>query len=411
MTEPVPLPSEPAALPAPAPASAPKLRRRSWRRRLLALGVGLLLPLLLLELGARLLWSRLAPPLPGADDPVMQVVDPLSRGEPLGRALRREALASPTAYLLAIPEGPRDMCLELGADHVPYLRPGARVDLRRADGVDGTWHVRVDQDGLRGPERGPPPEGALRVLLLGDSMTFGSGVADEDTYAARLEPLLAAALARPVRVGNGGIIAFGPQEELRRLEALRPRLQPDLVVAQLTIANDPLDALRWLDEPGPLRPDPQAARALEDSLWLNNPLAWWSRAYRWAAWNVGRHALRYRLMSEPAVLERTVALIERMRALVAPRPFAVLLAPTVGQAQGHRADRLLDTEAINRGLSERLAARGIPCLDPLPRLRAGCQAGQVLYLPFDRHWSPLGHQAVAEELAPFLQGLLRDSPR
>lgn len=406
MSQPAPTSGLPAADPAIASAPPPKLRRKRWRRRLLALGIGVLFPCLLVEVSARLAWSVLAPPIPGADDPVMQVFDPLSRGEPLGPTLRREGLASPTAYLLAR-STPRDWCLELGADRVPVLIPGARTSLPRADGVVGTWEVRVDQLGLRGPDRPPPPAVALKVLLLGDSMTFGAGVEDQDTYAAYLEPLLGAALGRPVRAWNGGITAFGPQEELRRLEQLLPALQPDLVVIQLTIANDPLDALRWLDRPGPLTPDPQAALALEQSFWLTNPLARWSRAYRWLAWNAGRHAVRYQLMKRPEVLDRTVDLVARMRERAAPRPCAVLLAPTVGQAQGHLADRLLDTAAINRGLAERLAARGIPCLDPLGRLRADSQAGEVLYLPLDRHWSPAGHHVVAEELAAFLAPLVR----
>ena len=396
-----------AADPATPAARAPEVRRRSARRRrrLQALALGLLGPLLAGELTVRVLWSRLAPPLPGADDPVKQVIDPLARGEPLGPALRREALASPTAQLLARPEGARDQCYELDADGVPGLRPGASTWIE----VPGTprYLVHVDRHGLRGPERGPPPPGARSVLVLGDSMTFGVGVGDEETYPALLEPLLDSALASPARVWNGGVTALGPQEELLRLEALLPRLSPDLVLLQLTVANDPLDALRWVDGARPLRPDPDAARALEESAWLANPLARWSRAYRLVAWRFGRHALRYRFMASPAVLDRTVELVARMRERAAPRPFAVLIAPTVVQAEGQLTERLLDTAAINRGLVERLTARGIPCLDPLPALRARSAAGEELYIPVDRHWSPAGHRAVALELAPFLRDLLR----
>lgn len=373
---------------------------------LLALGLGLLGGALLTELVVRGLWSRLAPPLEGADDPGRQVVDPLSRGEALSEALAREAAFSPTSELLLRPDQ-RDKCHALDPDGVPRLIPGSQVDRPRGDGTDARYLIRVDPQGCRGPPRGPPEPGALRVLAIGDSMTFGPGVEDGETWCAALEGLLAAALARPVRVDNGGIVGLGPREELHRLEALLPALEPDLVVVQFTVANDALDALRWREAPRRLEPDPDFAQELRDSAWLTNPLARWSRAYRWVAWNLGRHALRYRLMSTPAALDRAAGLIARMRDAAAPRPFAVLIAPTVGQVEGSRADRWIDTEAINRGIAERLRARGIPCLDPLPQLRARARGGESLYIPIDRHWNADGHRAVATLLVPFLRDLVR----
>lgn len=372
---------------------------------LLALGLGLLIPCLLGELVARLLWSRLAPPIAGADDPARQVVDPLSRGEELGEALRREASFSPTSELLLRADG-RDTCHELDPDRVPRLRPGRQSSVPRGDGTDATYLVRVDERGCRGPTRPPLEPGGLRLLAIGDSMTFGKGVDDPETWCASLEPLLSTALGRPVRVDNGGIVGLGPREELHRLEALLPVLQPDVVLVQFTVANDALDALRWREGSRQLEPDPGFALELRDSAWLSNPLARWSRAYRWLAWNQGRHALRYRLMQSPAALDRAAALLAAMRERAAPRPFGVLIAPTVGQVEGSRADRWVDTEAINRGIAERLRARGIPCLDPLPQLRARASAGESLYIPIDRHWNPAGHRAVASALVPFVKELV-----
>lgn len=51
--------------------------------------------------------------------------------------------------------------------------------------------VHINAHGTRGPEfQIEKPPGTFRILSLGDSRTFGWGVADEDTYSRRLEQLL-----------------------------------------------------------------------------------------------------------------------------------------------------------------------------------------------------------------------------
>jgi len=69
--------------------------------------------------------------------------------------------------------------------------------------------VEVNSAGLRGPERaralGP---GQCRILALGDSQTFGDGLAYPETWPSQLEALLAESGAAPeVQVLNAGISA------------------------------------------------------------------------------------------------------------------------------------------------------------------------------------------------------------
>ena len=68
-----------------------RYRRRRWRRRLLALAMGSLLPLILIELGVRLAWGTLVSP---AERSLLEA-DSLS----LGRALRHESLGSPALWM------------------------------------------------------------------------------------------------------------------------------------------------------------------------------------------------------------------------------------------------------------------------------------------------------------------------
>jgi lysophospholipase L1-like esterase len=91
--------------------------------------------------------------------------------------------------------------------------------------------------GLRDRPVEPRRPGELRILALGDSVTFGWGVAAEDRYTDRLERSLAARLGRPARVINTGCDSYNTTEELRTLERFGDRFEPDLVTL-LYVYND-----------------------------------------------------------------------------------------------------------------------------------------------------------------------------
>lgn len=102
--------------------------------------------------------------------------------------------------------------------------------------------VRTNSLGLRGADPGPVAPGARRVLVLGDSITAGFEVEEDQTYAALLGPALAAAApqAPPVQVVNAGVRGYGTDQEYQLYEQrLRP-LHPDVVVLHMTV-NDPED--------------------------------------------------------------------------------------------------------------------------------------------------------------------------
>jgi len=76
----------------------------------------------------------------------------------------------------------------------------------------GGAKVTFDSEGCRGPDDPNAPAlpmakmpGELRVLCLGDSMTFGTGIAFEDTWPIQLKGQLQAEDSRPVSVINAGL--------------------------------------------------------------------------------------------------------------------------------------------------------------------------------------------------------------
>ena len=92
----------------------------------------------------------------------------------------------------------------------------------------------------------------FRILVLGDSVTFGHGAVSEHTYPFLLEQRLKA--WRPDidwQVWNAAVPGYNTSQELAHLGELGPRAAPDLVIVGFYI-NDLIDNAR-ITPPGPLR--------------------------------------------------------------------------------------------------------------------------------------------------------------
>ncbi|HET6278967.1 MAG TPA: SGNH/GDSL hydrolase family protein, partial [Candidatus Polarisedimenticolia bacterium] len=101
--------------------------------------------------------------------------------------------------------------------------------------------IRTNSAGFRGPELpGEKQPGEFRILLLGDSYTFGFGVGDEDTFAHRLQEMIdsRAGAAGRVSVINAGVSAYGTAQQLLLYESAHAKFAPDLVVLNFFVGND-----------------------------------------------------------------------------------------------------------------------------------------------------------------------------
>ncbi len=85
--------------------------------------------------------------------------------------------------------------------------------------------------GFRGPEVSrQKPAGTWRIAVIGDSVTYGLGVPQEQTFCAGLQSRLRAAGSGPVEVLNFGVPAYSSFQEYRLLRSRVLDFQPDLVV-------------------------------------------------------------------------------------------------------------------------------------------------------------------------------------
>ncbi len=125
-------------------------------------------------------------------------------------------------------------------DERGYLKPDGRVT------------YRINELGFRGGSLAvEKPAGALRVVCLGDSMTFGEGVRESDTYPSVLEKLLKSARpGRTVQVINAGVQGYGTREEAALFFARCEKLRPDIVTLGffLNDATDFGETVRQNDE-------------------------------------------------------------------------------------------------------------------------------------------------------------------
>lgn len=114
-------------------------------------------------------------------------------------------------------------------------RPHAPDELRGEGEIRRTrsFSVRTNRHGLRGPEIALPAPGP-RVLAVGDSVTFGWGVEEEQSWPARLADELG------VEVLNAGVPAQRPPAIAAWTAAYAPGLDVDLVL--LARRPDPREA-------------------------------------------------------------------------------------------------------------------------------------------------------------------------
>jgi lysophospholipase L1-like esterase len=107
---------------------------------------------------------------------------------------------------------------------LPYVREDLELFWSPTPGFHGSFlgkSVTINALGLRGAEVGPP--GQSRIACFGDSITFGYGVGDDETY-----PVALARALPGVEVINGGVTGYSSFQALGLAERQLPRLRPNL---------------------------------------------------------------------------------------------------------------------------------------------------------------------------------------
>lgn len=140
--------------------------------------------------------------------------------------------------------------------------------------------VKTNELGLRNPAIAAPISSALRVVCMGESLTFGWGVNEEEAYPRVLEKILQehAPSDRRIEVINAGQVGYSSYQGLQFFEKVIAPLAPDVVTIPFVV-ND-VDLFRFFRNDG--RSDREVL--------LPNPLLMRGEA-------VLRHSALFRLMT------------------------------------------------------------------------------------------------------------------
>ncbi len=342
---------------------------------------------------------------------------------------------------------------QLGTSMLPHPEYGhfharnASVWLRTSEFVT---ELRTNQHGHRGPELASvKPSGIGRILALGDSFVEGRQVRESETATGVLERALGGEPGT-CQVLNAGVAGWGTGEELVYLRREGLGLQPDLVLVFFYVGNDLGNNVRRTSGQAPRHRGPPFRIDREGRLVqlefepVQGPPAYLlglrqhSRAYsfletgvfaklteeadddgddyRPEAGKLDLYAVRESSERRQAwrVTEALIAAI-RDDARAARAEMALVAIPAAYQVypkewskvapRGRNAERW-EPDVPNRQLAEIAARLGVPYLDLLPIFRAESEgSGAPLYFQKNAHWTPLGNRVAAEHVATFLAGL------
>jgi len=318
-------------------------------------------------------------------------------------------------------------------DGVRVARPALRGRHRHPGKFDVTVTINAQRFRARREYALAPPAAHTRIAVLGDSVAFGWGAEDDQTYPAQLERQLLAAGVQ-AEVINAAVPGTCLGEKAAWYESGVRALHPRLVV--LTLLGDDVDGdLYWRlftlrdgeAVPAPAR-GPADGRARAARKALARLPGTEALAERSQAFALFRRALT-RLLSR----ERTTSLGQRPATDDEGRVFrdqglpllraelrwldarvrddgaslAIVVVPfrqSVYPDPGWWADELRwKTRAIAQAAAAEAAERGLPFLDLTPRLAEQAPSAPALYHEgSETHPTPPGYRAIGQAVATWL---------
>lgn len=257
--------------------------------------------------------------------------------------------------------------------------PSAQAHLMDVD-------VQINSDGLRDGEHAVEHDGRYRIAVLGDSLTFGWGVAEPDTFATRLETALNRRY--PTEILNFGTGNYNSEQEVNLFLEKGLKYKPDKVVVFFFI-NDA--------EPTPRKAD---WAFLYRSRLVT--LAW-SRLHALES-NLGDRGSFYRTYyadlyrPDAPGWQRAQAALRQLRDVCAERGIAlqVVLLPELHS--------LVEYPFSNEHqvVADYLRSIGVEVLDLAPQFRDQTRPMELWVAPDDAHPNARAHELIAKHAEEFI---------
>lgn len=265
--------------------------------------------------------------------------------------------------------------------------------------------ISTDSAGRRVPAGPHPDASATRVAVLGDSIAFGAGVDDGETFAN----LLGARAGWTV--ANFAVPGWGTDQSTLRYEQEARGWRPSIVVLNVCLANDLADNMlaHYLYDPAWPKPyftiqDGELRQHADHLVRSRSRRAWlwlWEHSHllnllasrpgtepREASHWMGRRRLAVK--DEDAATRLAVSVVKRLRDDAGRDGVTLLVALHPDRAAFE------ERSTLAARLREGLSTGGVPALDLGERYRAAGWEFDALMLDGLGHLSPRGHAVAAD---------------
>ncbi len=286
--------------------------------------------------------------------------------------------------------------------------------LKPGDYADTIWGIffHVNKLGFRGPEISKDkPQGTMRILCLGDSITMGSALPEEAVYPRIVEGILLERYpGHRFEVINMGVSGYDIEEEHLQFKEEGLLLSPDAVVVQFCLNDVPsvefvdlINPLRELDIPGKrfLLAHLALARFLRERynrLGLKNAFLGVDHLFEMDPESPQAQRIE-KGFSEYETRLREIASLCRKRGV----RFLLLIVPHRAQFDDRRARYIPQKRLIALGRES-----GFDVLDLVPLFSS---LEKLPYaFPDPVHPDPIGHKIIAGAIVQWLESGIEDIP-
>ena len=239
--------------------------------------------------------------------------------------------------------------------------------------------------------------GKVRIVLLGDSFTFGETVSDDESYAYRLQQLLPRA-----EVMNFGVHGYAHDQMLILLREQGLRLKPDIVMLGFISDDMGRNLVGFRDyakpkfvlEDGRLKLVGTPVPPLEETLRRD-----WMRSRLVDVWSAVREKMTppaVKAERKEAITAAILAEMVRVTDSIGAKPVFVYLP--IGREMSIRTDSTGDEKWFARFCREQ--APKLHCTSALPLFQEEMRKGVTFKTK--GHWDAAGHAVVAPAIARFL---------
>ena len=267
--------------------------------------------------------------------------------------------------------------------------------------VFGDKVLNTNAKGFRGKKDFPyiKNKERLRILILGDSFTFGDGVSDQETYSSYLQQMLP-----HTEVINLGVHGYGHDQMLVLLKEEGVKYEPDIVILGFMAIDMSRNLLKFRDFAKPRFVLKGGKLKLTGSP-VPRPvdiLRWgWARPRIFDMFSI----MRYKVMASSGLYEKecenvTTAIIKNMIELIESIDAIPILAYLPPEEEISMRPAMTRDEGYMFSMCQ--SNEKAKCFSTRPYFAEKIAKGETFKSIWKSHWGPAAHFTVAEAIKHYL---------